>query len=66
MAIDEAGRAFWAGKSAGRAVVGAILAFLRHDRERLMAARKRLLAVPGAAQLHSVSEGFPQDDGAGR
>jgi hypothetical protein len=61
--LIEAGRAFWDDKPEGRAYVDAILAFLHHDREGLLAARQRLLTVPEPANFAEYQQAFQHKTG---
>lgn len=60
--LIEAGRDMF-GDAAGRAYVDAILAFLRSDRDALIAARERLLAVPEPPNWPAMQRAFKEQAG---
>ena len=60
--LIEQGRVVFA-DAAGRAYVDAVVAFLRSDREALVAARERLLAVPEPANWPELQRKFKEEAG---
>ena len=60
--LIEAGRIAF-GDPAGQAYVDAMLAFLRSDRDALIAARERLLAVPEPANWPEMQRAFKEQAG---
>lgn len=60
--LIEAGRGFFS-DAAGQAYVDAMLAFLRSDRDALIAARERLLAVPEPPNWPELQRAFKEQAG---
>lgn len=60
--LIEAGRAAFQG-AAGQAYIDAVVAFLRSDRDALIAARERLLAVPEPANWPETQRAYKEQAG---
>jgi hypothetical protein len=61
--LIEAGRGGVFSDAAGQAYVDAFVAFLRSDRDALLAARERLLAVPEPANWPATQRAFKEQTG---